>query len=56
MLDEPRHHHDDQPSSPTVTRGTPQVIIQRVAQHHLNNELHQVHEARYADTTIPTAA
>jgi len=23
---------------------------------HLNNELHQVHTARYADTTIPTAA
>jgi len=23
---------------------------------HLNKELHQVHEARYADTTIPTAA
>ena len=23
---------------------------------HLNNELHQVHEARYADTTIPTPA
>lgn len=23
---------------------------------HLNNELHQVHEARYADPTIPTAA